>query len=588
MQELNDAQKLEVDAYYIRPKTANERMKAAQSTGQTVYICGAVGFGKTSFVADYLSRRRYEYYSMEHIGLEEIPVIHKKETKRIVVVDDLHMITETEERENACKVFGQLAKSPGVWLILIGRCLLPAWLKPLYIQQVFLTIGETELSFSEKEEEIYLKKWNLELSQKAKKRLRNLGGGHPMFLRIAALRLKGLAGDKRSTEERIEEELSTIEEARCDWWDYLETYVYDQWNVELQEFLMDISIVEQFDLSMARMITKKMDAGRLIKLAQENGNILSVHTAGDREIYELRTPVKKSMRRMLRNRCSMQHIDVLYYNAACSYELQGKIVEALVMYEKCHNEEGISRLLIENARKYPGIGYYWELRRYYLGLSEHTVRQSPELMAGMSLLQSILLNDEESEKWYQALLEYEKSQSGSMKKEAKARLFYLDIALPQRGTRHMTDVLKKTWTVGVGILAWLSVINNHMDNAMESLESFRSGVTDMAQLLTGIDTLKTRFDLYMGRSSEVADWMKQAPDEEAEFCTLERYRYITKVRVYLSVGRREKALRLLLQLQFYAEKRERIFLQIEVKILACHHPISYGRRKMEGNIAARN
>ena len=33
MQELNDAQKLEVDAYYIRPKTANERMKAAQSTG---------------------------------------------------------------------------------------------------------------------------------------------------------------------------------------------------------------------------------------------------------------------------------------------------------------------------------------------------------------------------------------------------------------------------------------------------------------------------------------------------------------------------------------------------------------------------
>lgn len=125
MQELNDAQKLEVDAYYISPKTANERMKAAQNTGQTVYICGAVGFGKTSFVADYLSRRRYEYYSMEHIGLEEIPVIHAKETKRIVVVDDLHMITETSERENACKVFGQLAKNPSVWLILIGRCLLP-------------------------------------------------------------------------------------------------------------------------------------------------------------------------------------------------------------------------------------------------------------------------------------------------------------------------------------------------------------------------------------------------------------------------------------------------------------------------------
>lgn len=676
MQNLKDTQKPEVDEYYIRPQAANARMKMAQNAGQTVYICGAVGFGKTSFVADYLSRRRYEYYSMEHSRLEEIPILQEKEPKRIVVVDDLHRITEPEEREQACKVLGQLAKNSGVWLLLIGRCLLPTWLKPLYIQQVFLTIGEKELFLSEKEEEAYLKKWNLELSEKAEKRLRELGNGHPMFLRIEALRLKGLTDRKSSTEERIEEELSTIERARSDWWDYLEAYVYDQWDVQLLEFLMDLSIVEQFDLSMAQMITKKMDADRLLWLTRETGNILLVYTIGNHEIFALREPVKFSMRRMLRKRCSAQHIDALYYNAAGSYELQGKIVEALEMYEKCHNEEGISRLLIANARKYAGNGYYWELRKYYLELSEQTIEKSPELMAAVSLLQSILLNDEESEKWYQALVEYEKSQTGSMKKVAGARLFYLDIALPHRGTRQMTDVFKKAWKfvterktilpelsltnnqpsmmhggkdfcewskrdrelaksigkmveillgkfgkglvnlalaesffekgednyevselaqkgriqaqaggkpeqvfVGVGILAWLSGMNNHMDNALESLESFRNGVTDKAQLLTGIDTLKTRFYLYVGRSSEVADWMKQAPDEETEFCTLERYRYITKVRVYLSIGRREKALRLLQQLQFYAEQRERIFLQIEVKILLAITQFRMGEEK---------
>ena len=133
--------------------------------------------------------------------------------------------------------------------------------------------------------------------------------------------------------------------------------------------------------------------------------------------------------------------------------------------------------------------------------------------------------------------------------------------------------------VGTGILAWLSAFSNHMDNALESLESFRGSVMDMPQLLTGVDTLRTRFYLYAGRSSEVDAWMKQAPDEEAEFCTLERYRYITKVRVYLSKGKRENALRLLMQMQIYAKHRERIFLQMEVKILLAITQFRMGEEK---------
>ena len=62
MQDAGENQKPETDKYYIRPKAANDRMKLAQNMGQTVYISGATGFGKTSFVADYLFRRRYEYY----------------------------------------------------------------------------------------------------------------------------------------------------------------------------------------------------------------------------------------------------------------------------------------------------------------------------------------------------------------------------------------------------------------------------------------------------------------------------------------------------------------------------------------------
>ena len=72
MQDAGENQKPETDKYYIRPKAANDRMKLAQNMGQTVYISGATGFGKTSFVADYLFRRRYEYYSMAESVPEDI------------------------------------------------------------------------------------------------------------------------------------------------------------------------------------------------------------------------------------------------------------------------------------------------------------------------------------------------------------------------------------------------------------------------------------------------------------------------------------------------------------------------------------
>lgn len=46
--------KLSVDEHYVRPQIANGQMKIAQNARQTVYLYGATGTGKTSFVEDSL------------------------------------------------------------------------------------------------------------------------------------------------------------------------------------------------------------------------------------------------------------------------------------------------------------------------------------------------------------------------------------------------------------------------------------------------------------------------------------------------------------------------------------------------------
>ena len=154
---------------------------------------------------------------------------------------------------------------------------------------------------------------------------------------------------------------------------------------------------------------------------------------------------KESMYRRLRRNYKADRIHRLYYNAGYCYEMRGEIIKALEAYDICHDEEEISRLLISNARENPANGHYFELRHYYLLLSEDTVKQSAVLMACICMLHSILMNIEESERWYQELMHYAKVHTGSARKEAKSKLLYLDIGLPHRGIIQMTDILKHAY-----------------------------------------------------------------------------------------------------------------------------------------------
>ena len=663
-----------VDEYYVRPQAAWEHMNAARNTRQTVYIYGTTGTGKTSFVADFLDRKRYSYISVADTGIADIAAMLTEKTdaahekihaQSIIVIDDLHLLKTQEDRSVCEELIEQFSERKDVWLILISRAPVPKWLKSAFIRYIFVTIGEEELCLTEKEQENYFEKWEFAPTEAACKRIWELGYGNPLYLRIVVMRLKDIPAED-AAKDKEGAEFRAIEESKKDMWDYLEVHVYDQWSVELQEFLQAVSIVEKFDIQMAQQITKKKDVGKLIQQAQETGNFLMECSENEHSIYELKLPMKYSMRRRLSSKCSQDYIKELYYSAGNSYEIEGNVTEALRMYEMCHSEEGISRILIENMRRNPAAGDYFELKRYYLTLPEEKIKESVELMAGMSMLQSMLLNEEESERWYQELLSFSKENTGSLKRAAENRILYLDIALPHRGTIRMTDILKRAgilltegktalpefsvtsnlpsmmnggkdfceWSrkdkelantigkvvslvlgkygkglvnlalaesffekggddyevaslagsgrmqaesggkveqvfVAVGLLTQLSILNNRMSDATDMLESFRHVAEREAQkLLPNIRAMSVRMDLYTGRISEAYKWLEEAPDEDAEFNGMERYRYLTKVRVYMAAGRKEKALLLLDKLHFYAEKMHRTYIVIEVMILA--------------------
>lgn len=633
---------------YIRPESAWRKLRGARESKQAVYIFGATGYGKTALWEHFLGRKKHVSFHGDSIHSEDVESLAEV-TNITVVIDDLYCIVDKLTQ----KAIAKLAQRTDIWLILVSRSPVPTWLMAAYISASFLVITEKDLVFQESTLENYFEQWNVSVAKGDLKQILEVTKGNLLAIRQLALALRD--------GEKLDEALWSRLKKR--FWDYLSYYVYDKWDMELQEFFMEMSIVEQFDVYLAEMITGKKHVERLLHQAMETGNFLEY----DNGTYRMREALYISMKQQLERRWTKERRNNLYYNAGLAYEISGNTPKALEMYGQCGSQERISRLLVDNARKNPGNGYFYELRRYYLALPKEVVKEEPELMAALSMLQAMLLNIEASEQWYEELKSYAQEQDGAKKRVAKSWLIYLDIALPHRGNVNLADILKAAagmlknrqiilpefsvtsnlpsmmnggkdfceWTkrdiqlaktfgkpvefvlgrygkglvslalaesffekgqtdnyevlvhanrglmqarsggkleqvfVGNRILMELYLMEGHLEEAKSLLEEFKEQAEKEQgeKMLPNIRAMECRFFLYQGDRKKILGWMKEAPQENGDFCTLERYRYLTKIRIYLMEGKYDLAINLLQRLLYYAEVLKRTYIRMESNLL---------------------
>ncbi|MCM1135073.1 MAG: LuxR C-terminal-related transcriptional regulator [Clostridium sp.] len=638
-----------MDKTYTPPANALKRLRTARELKQTVYIYGATGYGKTELVKQYLAGRKYHYFSCGE-RLWNLSAVWETGGKsgKIVVVDDLHLLKGEKERGEVL----ELAAYKDIWLILISRSPVPSWLMPLYVAEGFLIVKEEDLHLKKTEVAAWLGKENLALTEEELARLCGNSQGNAYVLRHTILLLK----EGRRPGPELTEEIGGA------FSDYLENYVLVQWDNDLLEFLMRVSVVDEFTLPLAEMIAGNCHVLGFLERAAETGNFISFKD----DVYRMRPLLVKALRKRAAKVYEPQERKNHAYNAGLYYEMHGQIVQALAMFEQCGNQERIKELLVRNARRNPGNGHYFELRRYYLGLKEEEIEGNSVLMAGMSMLYSLLMQEEESEYWYKKLEAYAASAKGGQRREALSRLVYLDIALPHRGSADMIGIMKKVpsllfdkgielpefsvtsncpstmnggkdfchWSkndrklavsigklvekvlgrygkglvkaalgeslyekgedtyevltlftrarmeaesggmmeiafAAVGMQVRLNALHGELQTAKAVLNSFETEAREQGaeQLLPNISALRCRLALREGDGKAVKSWLLEAPDENREFCVLERYRYLTKARCYLFMGEYFKAQSLLEKLRYYAEKCGRPYIRMEVGLL---------------------
>lgn len=376
----------------------------------------------------------YFFRRKKHLTIKGCPGICKnlpelEELKDdVIVVDDLQWVTDEESREYIMR----LCTQGGRQLVLIGRGPLPGWLLPIDLERNILRCQEQDLLFGKKEIQALFTQSGIDLSWEDTEEIQKLSLGHPVVLTLFLHHMEG--------GEKLDETLK--EAVRLEIYTYTETAFWEKCDAQVQEVLLAVCGYPLFTTRLAEVLTMKKNITQILEAARISGNFLIKH---EKDTWEIR-PFVRNFLQWKQSFCySQEDYQENYRAAAHYYEQQDEIEKTLEYYEKAGDVHRVSLMLKENAKRHPGTAHLFEIRRFYLSLPAEELENSPVLMSGMSMLYSMMLQPEESEKWYRKLENYSKEKylSKQEKKEAKARLTYLDIALPHRGIHGIIDILKK-------------------------------------------------------------------------------------------------------------------------------------------------
>lgn len=426
---------------YIQPRRAIEKLKYAKSLSETVYIGAATGYGKTELVRRYLQSRNYisascaENWTIQNVR-NDIDQLHVRcsASHMTVFIDDLQLLRDSERREYLLS----LARTEGIWLVLAGRSTMPEWLSALCFVGNMTQIGERDLALDEKgvTQLLSAKLGKTILDADSAERAFRYSEGMPMMVQFLARELR--ESDSPSVRHAVLTD-EVISECGKMFSSYMNSAVIPYYDIDLVEFCMQVSVVDEFDASLAEFITGEARTSEIVRrFRQLSCGLLDT----DNGHYRFRQPMLQAFRERRDHFYEARKVRELFYNAGLYYETHGMIVEAARMYKESGSGR-IRNLLILNGKRNPSSGCYHELKDYYMALKDEDISGNIYLMSGMSMFCALMLDPGRSDYWYGELKKYRERSAGGERKAADIQLLFLDISLPQRGIENLVEIFQK-------------------------------------------------------------------------------------------------------------------------------------------------
>ena len=421
----------------IKPSIAAQFQRFLQQE-RVLFFSAPCGFGKTALaeaLLDSMPGNSMDRYRIRRLnaGAADFAIPSAAEDWDILLIDDLQLLQEERDLQTLCELIRTGAERR---FVLLSRGAPPGSLMAFQYAGLMTVLEAEDLLFDQNDIRVLLQNCGITTTDNELAAIRQESIGYPLGVNIIA---RYMSGGRPFSKEIVAKGYREV-------FSYFEASVYRRFDLPMRRFLLELAPFEQFDLEMARMVSGDPHAGDLLDWLLHNTSMLRCE---DLHTFSFWPQFRTFLLWQMGREYTDEKRKAIFGRGGLYYELKEDYAHALACYTKGGDHSKVSDLLVRNAELHPGMGHYSEMEHYYRSLPESEIAASPSLMQGMSMLCALAMDYEGSERWYRELREFWKrcEKQDAAGKQARGRLAWLDISLPQRGVDGLAATIPAVFTL---------------------------------------------------------------------------------------------------------------------------------------------
>lgn len=383
---------------------------------RVIFFSAPCGFGKTTAAQLLLSGKKTLWLNAEDPALR---LDVENDSWDALVLDNFSELS-VDMQQPLCDLIRSTVGRP---IVCLSRGKVPSWLLPFQVSGIMMVLDQNALAFDRQSVGQLLERHGLKVNDLMLTAIYKESRGYPLALSILARHMVNGESFDATIADQIRQEIFL----------YYEEEVFNRFDLTTRRLLLELAPFDQFSLSLAHMVSGDSNVGETFGRLQRETTMMIQDSL---DVFHFWPIFRLFLRWELRQKYSDEQCRAIYNRGGLYYELKEDYGHALQCYAKSGDHSKVSELLEKNAMLHPGMGHYYEMERYYRDLPENEILNSPALMQSMSMLEAINMDYEASERWYQALQKFAdcRSKNDAAGREARGRLAWLEIGLPQRST----------------------------------------------------------------------------------------------------------------------------------------------------------
>ena len=407
----------------VKP-SVQQRFDGFMERGRVLFFSAPCGFGKTALADALLSGRDVLRLNA---GAADFALPAPSDGWDILLIDDFQMLSPESDGQALCEL---IRSDPAKRFVLLSRGAPPGYLTAFQYSGLMTTLEADDLLFDREDIRKHFAGCGIPVTDSEIGGILRESVGYPLGVAVTA---RCMSGGKPFGPEIVARAFREV-------FSYFEDAIYRRFDLPVRQFLLELAPFERFNPEMARMVTGDPHAGSRLDWLLSHTTMLRYD---DMQHFRFWPQFRDFLLWEMAREYSEKKRRALFSRGALYYELKEDYAHALECYTRCGDHAKVSELLVRNAELHPGMGHYSEMEKYYRSLPEAEIAASPALMQGMSMLCALAMDYDGSRRWYQELQEFARrcGKDDAAGKQARSRLAWLDISLPQRGVEGLTETI---------------------------------------------------------------------------------------------------------------------------------------------------